>query len=334
MTDLAGAVDEVAREIDFSGVVRIERDGAVELDVAYGWAHRGWRIPNTTTTRFALASGNKGFTALAVMSLVEEGTLSLATTARSILGEDLPLIDDGVTVEHLLGHRSGIGDYLDEEGGRGIDEYVMGAVHELVTTEDFLPRLEGFPMSFPPDDRFAYNNGGFMVLALLVERASGVPYHDLVAERVCGPAGMHETEFLRSDELPGGVAVGYLDMEEVSRTNVFHLPVRGNGDGGVYSTTIDMSAFWSALFEERIVTKASLAEMVRPRSEYPEEDRRYGLGFWMFESGDAVFHEGYDAGVSFRSVHDPGRALTWTIISNTSEGTWPVCRLLVEALPH
>ncbi len=82
------------------------------------------------------------------------------------------------------------------------------------------------------------------------------------------------------------------------------------------------------------MTKATVAEMVRPRSEYPEEDRRYGLGFWMFESGDAVFLEGYDAGVSFRSVHDPGRALTWTIISNTSEGTWPVCRLLVEALPH
>ncbi len=175
MTDLAGAVDEVAREIDFSGVVRIERDGAVELDVAYGWAHRGWRIPNTPTTRFALASGNKGFTALAVMSLVDEGTLSLATTARSILGEDLPLIDDRVTVEHLLGHRSGIGDYLDEEAGNGIDDYVMGAVHELVMTEDFLPRLDGYPMSFPPDDRFAYNNGGYMVLALLAERASGVP---------------------------------------------------------------------------------------------------------------------------------------------------------------
>ena len=329
MTDLAGAVDEVAREIDFSGVVRIERDGAVELDVAYGWAHRGWRIPNTTTTRFALASGNKGFTALAVMSLVEEGTLSLATTARSILGEDLPLIDDGVTVEHLLGHRSGIGDYLDEEGGRGIDEYVMGAVHELVTTEDFLPRLEGFPTSFPPDDRFAYNNGGFMVLALLAERASGVPYHDLVAERVCGPAGMHETEFLRSDELPAGAAVGYLEADGL-RSNVLHLPVRGTGDGGIYTTAADVRALWKALLAGRIVSAEWVAEMTRPRSD--ADGRRYGLGFWLSESTERVFLEGYDAGVSFRSLHDPTSDTTCTVISNWSDGAWPVAKVLGDQL--
>ena len=63
--------------------------------------------------------------------------------------------------------------------------------------------------------------------------------------------------------------------------------------------------------------------MVRPRSDYPEEDRRYGLGFWMFDTGDAVFLEGYDAGVSFRTVHDPSSALTWTVISNTSRARGP-----------
>jgi CubicO group peptidase (beta-lactamase class C family) len=331
--ELAGALDELARQEDFSGVVRIERAGTVEVDAAYGWAHRGWRIANTPETRFALASGNKGFTALAVMSLVEDGTLSLTTTARSILGDDLPLIDDRVTVEHLLGHRSGIGDYLDESAGHDIDDYAMPVpVHQLVTTEDFLVALDGYPTSFPPDDRFAYNNGGYMVLALLAERASGTSYHDLVEERVCRPAAMRDTAFLRSDELPGGVALGYLGVESVSRTNVFHLPVRGNGDGGIYSTTADVSAFWSALFAGRIVANDTVAKMIRPRSDYPEEDRRYGLGFWMFDAGDAVFLEGYDAGVSFRTVHDPSSALTWTVISNTSEGAWPICVLLKELL--
>ena len=57
----------------------------------------------------------KGLTALAVVSLIDDGTLDLTTTARSVLGDDLPLIDDGVTIEHLLAHRSGIGDYFDEE---------------------------------------------------------------------------------------------------------------------------------------------------------------------------------------------------------------------------
>jgi CubicO group peptidase (beta-lactamase class C family) len=113
---------------------------------------------------------------------------------------------------------------------------------------------------------------------------------------------------------------------------VLHLPVRGNGDGGIYSSASDMSSFWSALFAGRIVSQDTVATMVRPRSDYPEEDRRYGLGFWMFDAGDAVFLEGYDAGVSFRSVHDPGRALTWTVISNTSEGAWPIVSLLKESL--
>ncbi len=75
--------------------------------VAYGAAHRGWGIPNTVDTRFGIASGGKALTALAVASLVEDGTLEWGTTARSVLGSDLPLIADEVTVEQLLAHRSG-----------------------------------------------------------------------------------------------------------------------------------------------------------------------------------------------------------------------------------
>ena len=80
------------------------------------------------------------------MSLVEDGALELDTTARSVLGADLPLIDDGVTVEHLLAHRSGIGDYLDEDAGHEITDYVMPvSVHELATTEQYLAVLDGHP---------------------------------------------------------------------------------------------------------------------------------------------------------------------------------------------
>ena len=115
MGALASRIDGVAAGNAFSGVVRVDRGGEIEFAQAYGWAHRGHGIANTLDTQFAIASGAKGLTALTVVSLVEEGLLELATRARSVLGEDLPLIDDGVTVEHLLAHRSGIGDYLDEE---------------------------------------------------------------------------------------------------------------------------------------------------------------------------------------------------------------------------
>jgi CubicO group peptidase (beta-lactamase class C family) len=329
--DLDEAVERVAREHDFSGVVRIDRHGDVVSSVAHGLADRRWGIPNTVDTRFAIASGMKGLTALAVVSLIDDGVLGLGTTARSILGPDLPLIDDGVTVEHLLAHRSGIGDYLDEDEEHEITDYVMPVpVQQLDTTESYLPVLDGHPPKFPPGERFSYCNGGFVVLALLAERASGVAFPELVRARVCMPAGMHDTELLRSDELPAGAAVGYLDA--TARTNVFHLPVRGSGDGGIYTTAADISTLWRALFDGRIVPVAWVREMVRPHSEAPEHEKRYGLGFWLRPSGEAVLLEGYDAGVSFRSVHDPGSGVTHTVISNTSEGAWPLTRLLAEQL--
>jgi len=79
----------------------VDRGGEIEFARAYGLAHRAHRIPNTVDTRFGIASGTKGLTALAVVSLIDQGVLTLATTARSVLGDDLPLIDDRVTVEQL-----------------------------------------------------------------------------------------------------------------------------------------------------------------------------------------------------------------------------------------
>ena len=209
MSDLGGELDALASGTGFSGVVRIDQSDRIELARAYGLAHRGFEIPNEVETRFAIASGAKGFTAIAAVSLIEEGVLELSTPARSVLGRDLPLIDDRVTVEQLLWHRSGIGDYLDGEAGCEVGDYVMPVpVHELATTEDYLAVLDGHSSKFAPDERFAYSNGGYVVLALIAERASGAPFHELVEQRVCRPAGMMDTEFLRSDELPARTAVG------------------------------------------------------------------------------------------------------------------------------
>jgi CubicO group peptidase (beta-lactamase class C family) len=323
-------LDSLARETGFSGVVRVERGGKNVVEKAYGLAHRGHGNPNDVATRFAVASGVKGITALAVVSLVEAGVLELATTARSVLGADLPLIGDDVTVEHLLAHRSGIGDYLDEEANHDITDYPMPVpVHRLATTEDYVVVLDGHPAKFAAGDRFSYCNGGFVVLALIAERAGGSAFHELVAQRVCEPAGMAQTAFLRSDELPGGTAVGYLAADGL-RTNVLHLPVRGSGDGGIYTTAADVRALWTAFFAEKIVSSNWVVEMTRPRSDAPDHARRYGLGFWLHRTTDTVILEGYDAGVSFRTLHDPHTDTTCTVISNWTDGAWPVTRLLED----
>jgi CubicO group peptidase (beta-lactamase class C family) len=330
--DLESSVDGLAAGTGFSGVVRVDRGGRVELAKAYGSAHRGYGIANAVDTRFGLASGTKALTALTIMSLIEEGRLDLDTTARSVLGEDLPLIHDDVTVEHLLAHRSGIGDYFDEDAVESMTDYVLPIpVHRLATTPDYLAVLDGHVQRFPPGERFAYNNGGFVVLALIAERAGGMPFSDLVRTRVCEPAGMRDTEFLRSDEPRERAALGYLDGDGL-RTNVLHLPVRGSGDGGVYSTVADIHALWSALYAGRIVPLDRWADMVRPRSDVPAESLRYGLGFWLHPTGDAVILEGADAGVSFRTVHDAGAGVTHTVLSNTTTGAWPVTRRLSELL--
>ncbi len=328
MRDLEGSIGTIAAETRFSGVVRVDRGEDVVFAKAYGWAHRGFGVANTMDTRFAIASGTKGLTALTVMTLIQEGRLSPTTTARSVLGADLPLIDDAVTVEQLLAHRSGIGDYFDEEIDRPITDYVLDVpVHELATIEGHLVVLDGHPTKFPPGERFSYCNGGYVVLALITERIAGTPFHDLVVQRVCDPAGMADTAFLRSDELPSRTALGYLDVDG-DRTNVLHLPVRGAGDGGIYSTAGDVRAFWIALFEGRIVPKDRVEEMVRPHSDVPPKEARYGLGFWLAASGDVVELHGYDAGVSFRTAHDPNVRLTTTVLSNTNEGAWPIAERL------
>jgi CubicO group peptidase (beta-lactamase class C family) len=326
---LAGdAIDRLAADEGFTGVIRIDI-GERTIERGFGLANRALGIANTPETIFATASGTKGFTALVVMSMVEQGALALDTAARAVLGRDLPLIDERVTVEHLLTHRSGIGDYLDETVV-SVDDYVLTVpAHELVTTEQYLRVLDGHPMKHAPGECFDYCNGGFVVLALIAERVSGVPFHDLVEQRICRPAGMVDTAFLRSDELPARVALGYLS-EEGLRTNVFHLPVRGNGDGGIYTTAADMVSFWWALSAGRIVTPSTWELMTTATTRDASDSLHYGLGFWLSPDGDFVSVHGFDAGVGFVSARRRDGYCTYTVLGNKSRGAWPVSEGLVE----
>jgi CubicO group peptidase (beta-lactamase class C family) len=332
VSDVADDLDSLALATSFAGVVRLDEGDSVLFERAYGLASRSSNVPNTLETRFATASGTKGLTALTIASLVEDGSLTLAMRARTMLGADLPLISDEVTVEHLLAHRSGIGDYLDEDQNLDFREYLMPVpVHELATTERYLPALDGLPAKFPPGERFSYCNSGYVVLALIAERVAGVPFHELVVQRVCDPAGLGDTAFFRSDELPERAATGYLDVSGC-RTNVFHLPVRGSGDGGIYTTVGDVARFWRALFSGKIVPVARIADLIQPRSSTQSSLPAYGLGFWLDPDAGVVALVGSDAGVSFATQHAPGRVLTATVISNTTDGAWPLMRLLRDRL--
>lgn len=322
---MSADLDATARDTGFSGVIRLDRPGSPVFVRAYGQADRAHGIPLTAEHRCGVASIAKGFTALAIGSLIDQGLLRWDDRVRPVLGDDLPLVDDRVTVEQLLSHTSGIGDYLDESEGEITDHVLDLPVHRLDRTEAYLPLLDGRPQVAEPGAGFRYNNGGFVLLALIAERVSGTPFPDLVAERVFRPAGMTGSGYPRTDALPGDVARGYLEREGL-RTNVLHLPVRGSGDGGAVSTVADLAAFWPALLSGRIVSPGTLAALTAPISDVPDEGMRYGRGFWLGAESDTVLLEGYDAGVSGRTWHDPVGGVTGTVLATWSDGAWPVLR--------
>jgi CubicO group peptidase (beta-lactamase class C family) len=244
-----------------------------------------------------------------------------------LLGDDLPLIDDAVTVQHLLAHRSGIGDYVDESGDFDVTEYVMPVpVQRLLRTSDYLHVLEGHPQVFPPGERFQYCNSGFVVLAVLIERATGESFHDVVERCVIRTAGLAATSFLRSDMLPGTAATGYLDHATPGWSNVLHLPVRGSGDGGVYTTVGDICRLWTAVVAGEVVSPEAVQSMTSPHSAPATASGSYdyGLGCWLRNPRHMLEWEGYDAGASFRAGHDRASGITFAVCSNTSEGAWPI----------
>ena len=326
------ALDEAVAASSFSGVITVDVGGRRILERCEGFLHRGLRVPMTPQARIGIASGSKAFTALAVMRLVEDGELRLDQRVRELLGTDLPLIDDAVTIEQLLTHTSGLGDYLDEDSDWEVSDHVLTLpVHTLVTAEAFLPMLDGHPQKSAPGERFAYCNGAYVVLAVVLERTTGSTYHDVVQQLVLEPAGMRDTGFLPLNALPADAAPGYV-FAEGDLVNTLHLSVLGNGDGGAFTTADDLHRFWLALLDGRIVTHGTVEEMIRPRHDVPDEDLRCGMGLWMHRTGPALVLDGYDAGVSFRSTHLIDSATTVSVLGNTSEGAWPVVSALARVI--
>ena len=244
-----------------------------------------------------------------------------------MLGADLPLIADDVTVEHLLAHRSGIGDYIDEDLPEEVPLKVP--VQSLVTTSDYLPALDGFPTKFPAGARFSYCNGGFVVLALIAERVSGQPFHDLLAERVFTKAGMPDTAFLRSDSCP---AERHSAISTTGARTCSTSPCAGTA-----TAVPTPRPRTSARSGRRCSRAGSSARTGRSgcwpcAARCPTGRRATGWASGCYDTGSVVFLEGCDHGVSFRSLHDPDREVTATVIANTTDGAWPVGRQLVSLI--
>ncbi len=326
----------------FSGVVYLARNDDVLLAEGYGHAIRSESIPNRADTRFQTASGSKIFTSVAICKLIAAGRLAFDTPLQECVDVDLPSYDPGITIRHLLTHSSGITCYFEEDVD---DDYGLLwknlPVYNVRGPRDFLPLFQHKTMKFLAGSRFDYNNAGFILLGLVIECVTGIPFATFIQENVFEPAGMQDSGYFATDQLPERTAYAYIrNPDNTWRTNFFAVPIIGAPDGGAYSTAPDMAKFWKALTNNALLdgetTNALLTTQIATAWKPPYT--HYGYGVWIHQEQGAViklFVEGSDPGVALRSALYPQHGLQLTVIGNTGAALWPLYRALEgELLAH
>ncbi len=256
----------------FSGVALITQGAHTLYARAFGYAQRGWHVPNTLGTRFDTASITKLFTAVATLQLIEQGRLTFDTLVAERLGLVGTAISPAVTVEQLLTHTSGIGDDADEEAGESYEDVWKTRPNYSVTeTRDFLPQFAYKPANFAPGQGCRYCNCGYVLLGLLIETISGMSYRDYVRAHVFAPAGMASSDFLRMDRVHPNLAEGSDPIRDADgvisgwKKNIYSYPPIGSPDGGAHVTAADLDRFLRALLAGRLLSPELTAAFQKPQ---------------------------------------------------------------------
>jgi CubicO group peptidase (beta-lactamase class C family) len=330
MQELTSRLEQAASESTFSGVISVFKDTATVFSRAFGYRDIKNKLPNTTTTKFGIASGTKIFTALGIGVLIDRGIIALDTMVKEIDPKYTGFVDGRATIQHLLTHTSGIYDYYDEEIEQDYDHFCTEIPWcELETPSDYYPLFEGKAMKFHPGERYSYSNGGYVFLGILTERLTGMLYRDFIREHVLQAAGMRSSGFYAFNDLPENTANGYL--EDRRTTNIYQLPPRGGGDGGMYTTTSDLHAFWDSLFAARILSSDLTETYLETHYAFSETDG-YGCGVYKRLDNSMFSIVGGDAGVGFDSMYSPRETLTINILSNFTNGDDGIRKVILESL--
>lgn len=260
----------------------------------------------------------------------------MITKLTNCLSVNFPNFPENITIHHLLTHTSGIPDYFDEEVMDDFEElWIAKPMYQMRNLEDFLPLFQFQKMKANPGERFHYNNAGYILLGLIVEKVSNQVFTDYVQQYIFDKAGMSDSGYFSLDSLPGKVATGYIDYEDGSwKTNIYSLPVQGGSDGGAFVTTEDMLKFWKALFNNILLSESLTQQLLTPYV-HEENDDYYGYGVWIQRKGENTFKYhvmGYDPGVSFHSAYYPSFGITLAICSNVSKGAYRMMNEIEDEL--
>jgi CubicO group peptidase (beta-lactamase class C family) len=260
-------------------------------------------------TNYRLASVTKQFTAAAILLLAEDSTLTLDDPAARWL-PSLPAKTRGVTVRQLLTHTSGIIDYEDV-----IPDGVSAQLHDA----DVLKLLEVQDSTyFPPGTKYRYSNSGYALLALIVERASGMSFPGFLHDRIFAPLGMSTTVAHRDGiSTVANRAFGYTFRNGAWTRKDQSITSAVLGDGGIYSSIDDLARWDAALYDSRLLSDESRRLAFMPHARTDEVGVEYGFG-WRI-TGETLWHSGETSGFRNVIVRFPGKRLTVVILTNRDD---------------
>lgn len=325
---------------NFRGNIYIVQNGKVLYERINGFADLPNEVPNTLETRFASASAGKVFVAVGILQLVEQGKIRLDDTLEMLLDMEWKNIDKDVTVKQLLNHTSGVPDYFDESI---MDEYeelwADYPNYKIRHNSDLLPLFINKPMMYPKGEKFQYNNTGYVLLAMIIEKAAGMYFDQYLKEHIFDVCGMKATGYYELDKLPSKCANNYIYCADTNdyRLNIFSVDVKGTGAGGAFITVKDIVRFWTNLLEGNLISKAFVSDMLRKQSGdgADAEEGYYGYGMWIIDNPngrDLAYFQGCDPGVSFISEYNPNNGIISVLVSNYGDNVWKEMRKIRKAL--
>lgn len=306
------SVDALMKRYDGDGPgasLLVIRDGVPLVRRGYGFADLEHRVAATPQTDYRLASVSKQFTATAILLLAQDGKLSLDDRARRWL-PTLPAAADAITVRQLLSHQGGLIDYED----------IMAADTSVpLRDKDVLTLLAKTEhLYFAPGTSYRYSNGGYAVLALIVEQASGMPFQDFLRQRIFLPLGMTGTLAYVAEGPPvPHRAFGYSEEGQHWLRTDQSMTSSVLGDGGIYSSIDDLARWDAALYDNRLLSDASRKAAFTPWTATDDPTVEYGYG-WRI-TGETLWHSGETIGFRNVIVRYPKRHLTVVLLTNRND---------------
>jgi CubicO group peptidase (beta-lactamase class C family) len=261
-------------ELDvFSGVVLVADAGESVYHKAFGLANRETTTANTINTKFDIGSMNKTFTKVLVLQLLENGQLKLDDKLGQYLQGFPAEAAENITINHLLNHRSGYGDYF-------MEAYEDGSTNEP-NLQELVQIISRLPLRFPPGSEQDYSNAGYVLLGAIVEKITGKDYYQNVRERILQPLNLTDTYVQNKRTVPER-ATGYLktmrgELEDNNRFRDMPMP-----DGGFQATAADMLRFYREFHYGNQLLKA----------ETKAQDEYYRMIQEHQNSGGAIAHAG------------------------------------------